>query len=150
MSPFHNVHYFTLWTCLQLLEKGHSRVPVYRGSRDNICGMLLVKKLIQLDPEDSTPIQTLEGAHVPPPSCLTTTPLYQQLNQFQTGRSKWVGLDSVVEDLQHFSACFDLDVITQHKPWTGYRTLAYWLQALPVSCLTITIYSRNVSLVQVT
>lgn len=73
---------------LQLLEKGHSRVPVYRGGADNICGMLLVKKLIQLDPEDATPIQTIEGARNPPPSCLTTTPLYQQLNQFQTGRSK--------------------------------------------------------------
>ena len=74
--------------CLQLLEKGHSRVPVYKGSEDNICGMLLVKKLIQLDPEDGTPIRTLDGSQTPPPSCLTTTPLYQQLNQFQTGRSE--------------------------------------------------------------
>ncbi len=63
-------------------------MPVYSKSCDNVCGMLLVKKLIQLDPEDSTPVCTLEGARMPPPSSLTTTPLYQQLNQFQTGRSE--------------------------------------------------------------
>ena len=80
----------------QIIEKGHSRIPIYKGERKNICGLLLVKKLIQLDPEDCTPIQTLKGAQMPPPSCMTTMPLYQLLNHFQTGRSKsntTVGVD---------------------------------------------------------
>ena len=72
----------------QLLDKGHSRVPIFKETEDNVCGMLLVKKLIQLDPEDCTPVQTLEGSQTPPPSSLTTTPLYEQLNLFQTGRSE--------------------------------------------------------------
>ena len=72
---------------LQLTLRGHSRVPIYQGSRDNVCGMLLVKRLIDLDPDDYTPISTLQGAQTPPPSCLTTTPLYDMLNIFQTGKS---------------------------------------------------------------
>lgn len=93
MTPLESVYMLEvtrrvdLKTMRELLEKGHSRIPVYRGSMDNICGLLLVKKLIQLDPEDCTPVQTLEGARTPPPSSLTTTPLYDQLNTFQTGRS---------------------------------------------------------------
>jgi len=77
---------------LQLLEEGHSRIPVFEGERSNVCGLLLVKKLIQLDPDDGTPIRTIQGAFQAPPSCLTTTPLYEQLNQFQTGRSKLIKL----------------------------------------------------------
>ena len=72
----------------QLLHRGHSRVPVCDGSNDKIVGMLLVKKLIQLDPDDCTPITSLPGAHIPPPSCLTNKPLYDLLNLFQTGRSE--------------------------------------------------------------
>jgi len=52
--------------------------------------MLLVKTLIHLDPDDCTPIKMIRGSQIPPPSCLTTTPLYDILNQFQTGRSEYV------------------------------------------------------------
>ena len=79
ISPAHNV---------QLVHRGHSRVPIYQGSKNNICGILLVKRLIGLDPDDATPVSTLQGAQTPPPSCLTTTPLYDLLNIFQTGKSK--------------------------------------------------------------
>jgi len=61
---------------------------MYDGTRTNVVGLLLVKRLIQLDPDNCTPIRTLEGAYTPPPSCLTTLPLYDLLNSFQTGRSK--------------------------------------------------------------
>ena len=75
-------------TMKELVYTGHSRVPIFEGSRDNVCGMLLVKRLIHLDPRDRTLITSLEGAHSPPPSCLTTMPLYDLLNHFQTGRSE--------------------------------------------------------------
>lgn len=77
-------------TMKELLYTGHSRVPIYDGSKDNICGMLLVKRLIHLDPREATPITTIEGARDPPPSCLTTMALYDLLNHFQTGRSEFV------------------------------------------------------------
>ena len=79
-----------LTASLQIIHQGHSRVPVYVGVRDNIVGMLLVKRLIHLDPDDCTPIATLDGATTPPPSCVTTMPLFDLLNQFQTGRSEQV------------------------------------------------------------
>ena len=63
-------------------------MPVFEGTHSNVVGMLLVKRLIKLDPDDCTPVRTLEGAYTPPPSCLTTLPLYDLLNIFQTGRSK--------------------------------------------------------------
>ena len=36
-------------TMLKIHENGHSRVPVYRDKRENIVGMLLVKRLMVLD-----------------------------------------------------------------------------------------------------
>ena len=71
-----------------MLHRGHSRVPVFKGDKSNVVGLLLVKKLIKLDPDDCTPIHTLEGAYTPPRSCLATLPLFDLLNDFQTGRSK--------------------------------------------------------------
>ncbi|XP_064405122.1 uncharacterized protein LOC135350301 [Halichondria panicea] len=74
-------------TMKDILARGHSRVPVYNNNHDNVCGILLVKTLIHLDPEDCTPVKLIRGSQIPPPSCLTITPLYDILNQFQTGRS---------------------------------------------------------------
>ena len=66
---------------------GYSRVPVYEESRDNITGILLVKKLIKFDPDDNIAIKDIEGAAIKPPSCSTDTPLFDILNMFQTGKS---------------------------------------------------------------
>lgn len=44
---------------LLVFQSGHSRIPVYNKSRDNIIGLLFAKDLILLDPEDSVPIQTV-------------------------------------------------------------------------------------------
>lgn len=73
--------------CIQILLRGFSRVPVYADRKDNVVGMLLVKRLIKLDPSVPTPIHKLEEASMPPPTCLASTPLYDLLNQFQTGKS---------------------------------------------------------------
>ena len=63
-------------------------MPVYSDRKENIVGMLLVKRLIKLDPLMRTPIHQLSEASIPPPTCLASTPLYDLLNQFQTGKSK--------------------------------------------------------------
>lgn len=41
---------------LQIIESGHSRIPIYKDGRTDIVGLLLVKKLIILDPDDNVPI----------------------------------------------------------------------------------------------
>eukprot|EP00177_Eucheuma_denticulatum_P004850 GFKZ01008803.1.p1 GENE.GFKZ01008803.1~~GFKZ01008803.1.p1 ORF type:complete len:893 (-),score=105.16 GFKZ01008803.1:73-2694(-) len=44
---------------LLIFQSGHSRVPVYDKTRDNIIGVLFAKDLILLDPEDCVPIKTV-------------------------------------------------------------------------------------------
>ena len=85
------------------MARGHSRIPVYKDSRQDVVGVLLVKKLITLDPNNNTPISEIEGALIPPPSCATVTALYDILNQFQTGRSKWTYFYTSIMNLAYVS-----------------------------------------------
>ena len=68
-----------------IIERGHSRVPVYRGSRNHVVGAILVKNLIRLRPEDETPIRDLKIRQVP--TVPTTKKCYDLLNLFQMGKS---------------------------------------------------------------
>ena len=44
----------------QIAQVGHSRVPIYEGTKDNIIGMLLSRKLWSLNADDAVPIRSLE------------------------------------------------------------------------------------------
>jgi len=39
--------------------KGFSRVPIYDGERNNIIGLLFIKELALVDPQDAIPLKTL-------------------------------------------------------------------------------------------
>ncbi|KAL9999258.1 putative CBS domain, CNNM, transmembrane domain-containing protein [Helianthus debilis subsp. tardiflorus] len=68
-----------------LLSKRHSRVPVYLGRLDNIIGLILVKSLIKIRPDDEVPIKNLNIQKIPRINeCL---PLYEMLNLFRKGHS---------------------------------------------------------------
>ena len=43
-------------TIREIFQQGFSRIPVYGTSRDDILGLLLVKDLIFIDPEDAAPV----------------------------------------------------------------------------------------------
>ena len=45
----------------EIFEQGFSRVPVFRGERQRIVGLLFVKDLIFVDPEDETALTSLLG-----------------------------------------------------------------------------------------
>lgn len=68
-----------------ILASGHSRIPIYRDYPSNIVGLLLVKRLIVLDPDDERMIGDLSLRKPivvnPEESC------YAILNEFQKGRS---------------------------------------------------------------
>ncbi|KAJ2699393.1 hypothetical protein FB645_005333 [Coemansia sp. IMI 203386] len=69
----------------EMLRQGHSRVPVYENNRANVVGVLLVKSLILLDPDDEVPVRDVRIADIP-----LVTPdisLYDILNAFQEGGS---------------------------------------------------------------
>jgi metal transporter CNNM len=68
-----------------ILASGHSRIPVYKKYPSNIVGLLLVKRLIVVDPEDC---RAVGDFCIRKP--LITTPdesCYSILNEFQKGRS---------------------------------------------------------------
>ncbi len=75
-----------------ILEKGHSRVPLYDGSPDNIICILLVKQLLLVDPAEKLPIRALIASKcrrsvVPVIECSNTTLISDMLNEFQEGQS---------------------------------------------------------------
>ncbi|XP_013411006.1 DUF21 domain-containing protein At1g47330 [Lingula anatina] len=78
-----------LLTMNKILTASHSRVPVYDGDKENIIGVLLVKTLITLDPDDKVPIQSLKNTkswrdvHY----IEETKPLYDLLNEYQLGKA---------------------------------------------------------------
>eukprot|EP00934_Nitzschia_sp_Nitz4_P000666 Nitzschia sp. Nitz4//scaffold112_size70979//48852//51327//NITZ4_005908-RA/size70979-augustus-gene-0.87-mRNA-1//1//CDS//3329533283//666//frame0 len=56
-------------TIATIFKTGFSRIPIYEVSRDNIIGLLFVKDLIFIDPEDEVPIRSFvqifgRGTHV--------------------------------------------------------------------------------------
>ncbi|RGB32113.1 hypothetical protein C1646_763297 [Rhizophagus diaphanus] len=72
-------------TIREIYTTGHSRIPVYEGSRDNILGVLLVKSLIMHNPDDSKPLKDCKINSIP--TVEAETPLFDILNTFQEGKS---------------------------------------------------------------
>ncbi|XP_062176830.1 DUF21 domain-containing protein At2g14520-like isoform X2 [Alnus glutinosa] len=68
-----------------ILEKGHSRVPVYYEECTNIIGLILVKNLLAIHPQDEVPVKSVTIRRIPRVS--ETLPLYDILNEFQKGHS---------------------------------------------------------------
>ncbi|XP_062510930.1 uncharacterized protein LOC134186870 [Corticium candelabrum] len=74
-------------TMQTLIDVGHSRVPVFDGVRQNIVGIILVKKIIMLDPDDAVPVREVYMSIDNLPRFRDDMPLYDLLNKFQEGKS---------------------------------------------------------------
>ncbi|CAN1818218.1 DUF21 domain-containing protein At2g14520 [Linum perenne] len=80
-----------------ILENGHSRVPVYYEQPTNIIGLVLVKNLLTIHPEDATPVKNVTIRRIPRFMIMNLIcyvlrvqehlPLYDILNEFQKGHS---------------------------------------------------------------
>ncbi|KAL2537208.1 protein of unknown function-containing protein [Forsythia ovata] len=68
-----------------ILEKGHSRVPVYYEQPTNIIGLVLVKNLLTINPDYEVPVKSVAIRRIP--RVQETMPLYDILNEFQKGHS---------------------------------------------------------------
>ncbi|XP_071711438.1 DUF21 domain-containing protein At1g47330 isoform X2 [Rutidosis leptorrhynchoides] len=75
----------TLDTLNAIMTMGHSRIPVYSGDRTNIIGIILVKNLLAVDPDDAVPLRKMLLRKVP--RVRDSMPLYDILNEFQKGHS---------------------------------------------------------------
>uniref|UniRef100_A0A915HGK7 CNNM transmembrane domain-containing protein n=1 Tax=Romanomermis culicivorax TaxID=13658 RepID=A0A915HGK7_ROMCU len=74
----------------EILDLGHSRIPVYAGKRSNLIGLLLTKSLILVDPNKVTPVRELiqDNRYFYPIFWIEgNMPLYILLNKFQEGAS---------------------------------------------------------------
>ncbi|KAL4400223.1 cell agglutination protein Mam3 [Malassezia pachydermatis] len=73
----------------ELVQSGYSRVPIHEPKRpDAILGMLLVKQLIQYDPEDAWPVSRF---HLNPlPEASPELNLLDAINYMQVGRSHMI------------------------------------------------------------
>ena len=74
---------------LQIVERGHSRIPVYESNRENIVGLLMAKRLIPINPDDDVPVKEICKSKQSLLSVYMKDPLFNLLNKFQTGKSKF-------------------------------------------------------------
>lgn len=77
--------YLNLETLNAIMTMGHSRVPVYYKTPTNIIGIILVKNLLAVDPDDSVPLRKMLIRKIP--RVPEKMPLYDMLNEFQKGHS---------------------------------------------------------------
>ncbi|XP_010527026.1 PREDICTED: DUF21 domain-containing protein At2g14520 isoform X1 [Tarenaya hassleriana] len=68
-----------------ILEKGHSRIPVYYEQPTNIIGLVLVKNLLSINPDEEIRVKNITIRRIP--RVPETLPLYDILNEFQKGHS---------------------------------------------------------------
>ncbi|KAK4490323.1 hypothetical protein RD792_000993 [Penstemon davidsonii] len=74
-----------LETLNAIMAMGHSRVPIYHKNPNNIIGLILVKNLLAVNPDDSVPLRKMLIRKIPRVS--ENMPLYDILNEFQKGHS---------------------------------------------------------------
>ncbi|GMH11531.1 hypothetical protein Nepgr_013372 [Nepenthes gracilis] len=68
-----------------ILGNGHSRLSVYYEEPTNIIGLVLVKNLLTVHPEDEVPVKSVTIRRIP--RVPETMPLYDILNEFLKGHS---------------------------------------------------------------
>eukprot|EP01094_Clydonella_sp_ATCC50884_P029205 TRINITY_DN9064_c0_g2_i2.p1 TRINITY_DN9064_c0_g2~~TRINITY_DN9064_c0_g2_i2.p1 ORF type:complete len:514 (+),score=231.20 TRINITY_DN9064_c0_g2_i2:349-1890(+) len=75
-------------TIAKMLSSGYSRVPVYKGDKENVVGLLFVKDLALLNPEENIPLgRILEVYGRNFPRVFSDTPLNEMLKEFKAGQS---------------------------------------------------------------
>ncbi|KAL6775935.1 hypothetical protein ACKKBG_A19145 [Auxenochlorella protothecoides x Auxenochlorella symbiontica] len=87
----------------RVIERGHSRVPVYEGNnKANIVGVVLVKELVLAEMDGHKRIKDMRIREVP---CLRSDiPLYDVLKIFRTGKSHMACLTKVSGKLEEILA----------------------------------------------
>ena len=92
---------------LDIYRRGYTRIPVYKGTKDYIVGLLYTKDLIMVDPEDDLPVErVLEFCNRELLSVDSRTHLDLMFQQVESGRShlyfvqnKETEVDEATEDV---------------------------------------------------
>ncbi|ESQ51109.1 hypothetical protein EUTSA_v10022700mg [Eutrema salsugineum] len=114
-----------------ILEKGHSRVPVYYEQRTNIIGLVLVKNLLTINPDEEIQVKNVTIRRIP--RVPETLPLYDILNEFQKGHShmavvvrQWDKIHPLPESLNEVRVDVDNERSPQEKKLKRRRSLQKW------------------------
>eukprot|EP00887_Chlorella_sp_A99_P002918 scaffold6.g2918.t1 len=82
----------------KIIAKGHSRVPVFDGHRQDVIGLILVKELLLVDEDRGVQVNELRIRELP---CLRADiPLYDTLKLFRMGRSHMACLTRVTTKME--------------------------------------------------
>lgn len=86
-------------TMTQIIESGHSRIPVYDLDRSNITGVLYVKELAFVDPDDCTTLETIVNFYNHQLTPVhEDTRLDDMLEEFKRGKSHMVLVERIISD----------------------------------------------------
>eukprot|EP01123_Difflugia_compressa_P010145 TRINITY_DN3636_c0_g1_i1.p1 TRINITY_DN3636_c0_g1~~TRINITY_DN3636_c0_g1_i1.p1 ORF type:complete len:444 (-),score=81.92 TRINITY_DN3636_c0_g1_i1:13-1311(-) len=122
-------------TIRKIHECGHSRIPVYRKRKTHFIGILLVKDLIIVDPEDKVSLDSFDLVMLP--QLTSDTPLYTLLDHFQKGKSHMavvlspedfttvlgiVTLEDIIEEILNVEILDEADIQRQDVT-TGKREI---------------------------
>ncbi|KAJ1568867.1 hypothetical protein HK405_012861 [Cladochytrium tenue] len=118
-------------TISMLLEAGHSRVPVFNEIRENVIGVVLVKQLVLLDPDDATPLSELKIGRLP--KIRVDTPLFEILHVFETGKSH---MAIVVEEIPIEETLVE-SAITQSPLWVATGPDSTLRRFRPIGVVTL-------------
>jgi len=88
---------FSLNLMKEIIERGHSRIPVYHGKRHLIIGMFLSKQLICVNPKDEVSLNSLELVEIP--HVTSEMPLLKLLNQLKSGKSQMAVVLDALDNL---------------------------------------------------
>lgn len=135
-------------TLLSILRSGHSRIPLFEHTPDNIVCLLLVKQLVLINPEDKIPIRALISNKkinhkirvAPALECAASTLIADLLNEFQKGRSHMaIVYDNVLKPViqRTFIGIVSIeDIIEEILQVRNFCFVLFFLHTLVSSVLT--------------
>eukprot|EP00127_Corallochytrium_limacisporum_P001577 Clim_evm30s66 gene=Clim_evmTU30s66 len=81
-----------------MVQSGHSRIPVYEGERENIIGVVFAKDLAFVDPDDNMPVRTVMSFYKRPlQAVFWDATLLALLDLFKTGGAHMAVVRKVFE-----------------------------------------------------
>lgn len=146
MTPLEKVFMISSDTLLdeaainEIVETGHSRIPVHAGSnREDIIGLILVKELVTVKPDDKVYARDLKMRSLP---CLPSNlMMYDVLHLFKTGRSHMAVLTN-----QTTRSAMDTGP-GNDTPWSSFDRIT---KGKPIGIVTIEDLIEEVSLNNIT